>query len=174
MIVNNNPDQKYSKASIWIHWISAVLIIFLFPFGKYLEDLDHIDKLFPLKLHAILGSIVLLLSIYRVYLLFKEPRPDHLDTGSKLNNKLIKVIHNAFYILLFLISFTGIATMITTGYGDFLTTGDVNLIKPHDDSVVLELHEIFASLTMLLLIFHVVGIIKHKLLTNENVLKRMI
>jgi len=172
--VNNDLSLKYTKGTIWIHWLSALLIIVLFFLGKYVEELEQIDKLGPLKLHAILGFLVLFLSIFRTYFFFKSPRPPHLDTGTKINNKIITWIHNIFYFLLFIISISGIATMLTTGYGEFLATGDVGLIKPHDDSLPLKVHEIMATIMMILLALHVFGVVKHKFLTGENALKRML
>ncbi len=173
-MIKNDLTQKYNKPTIWIHWLTTILIIVSFPLGKYVEELEPIDKLGFLKIHAILGFIVLFLSIYRSYLYFKSPRPEDLKTGSVFNDKLIVWIHNIFYILLFLIPLTGIITMITTGYGDALLTGNINLIKPHEESLPLESHEILATIMMLTLALHIIGVIKHKILTKENTIKRII
>jgi len=173
-MTKNDLTQKYGKSTIWIHWVTAILIIISFPLGKYVEELEPVDKLGFLKIHAILGIIVLLLSIYRSYLYFKSPRPPKLKTGSDFNDKLVIWIHNIFYILLFLIPLTGIVTMITTGYGDAVFAGDINLIKPHEESLPLESHEILATLMMILLLLHIIGVVKHKVLYKENTMKRIL
>jgi len=161
MMIKNDLTQKYGKSTIWIHWVTTI------PLGKYVEELEPVDKLGYLKIHAILGIIVLLLSIYRSYLYFKSPRPPQL-------NKLVIWIHNIFYFLLFLIPLTGIVTMITTGYGDAISAGDINLIKPHEESLPLESHEILATLMMILLLLHIIGVVKHKVLYKENTMKRIL
>jgi len=76
--------------------------------------------------------------------------------------------------LLFIIPLTGIIALITTGYGDAISSGDINLIKPHEESIPLESHEILATTMMITLLLHVIGVIKHKILHKENTMKRII
>ncbi len=35
----NDLSKKYNKGIIAIHWITTVLIVVLFPLGKYMEDI---------------------------------------------------------------------------------------------------------------------------------------
>ena len=173
-MVKNDLTQKYTKSTIWIHWVTTALIIISFALGKYVEELEPVDKLGFLRIHAILGLIILLLSFFRSYIYFKSPRPPQLKTGSEFNDKLVIWIHNIFYILLFIIPLTGIIALITTGYGDAISSGDINLIKPHEESIPLESHEILATTMMITLLLHVIGVIKHKILYKENTMKRII
>ncbi len=172
-MVKNDLTQKYDKPTILIHWLTALLILVLFPLGKYVEELEQIEKLEFLKIHVIVGIIVFVLSIYRSYLYFKSPRPPHLKTGSEFNDKLIIWVHNIFYILLFLIPVTGIVALITTGYGEAVFARDISLVKPHKGSIPLETHEILSTIMMIVFALHVIGVIKHKILTKENTIKRI-
>ena len=169
----NDLTKKFSRGTIVIHWLTAVLILALFPLGKYMEGLNPSEKMGLIKLHAILGILVFLLTIIRSYLFFKSPRPDDLKTGSRLNDKLAVWIHNAFYFLLFGIAISGIATMILGGYGDALSGGSAESIKPPAEIGPLKPHGIMALIMMVLLVLHVVGVIKHYILTKENTLKRI-
>lgn len=170
----NDLDKKFSKGTIAIHWLTAILIIVLFPLGKYMEGLPTSEKIGLIKIHAILGLIVFILTIVRSYLFLKSERPEDIKTGSKINDKLAVWIHNIFYFLLFGISFSGIAAMIFGGYGEAVQSGNLELIKTHAEIPPLKGHGILALLMMILFVLHVIGVVKHYILTKENTLKRII
>ncbi len=115
--IQNDLSQKFSKGTIVIHWLTAILILTLFPLGIFMGGLEASEKMGLIKIHILLGLVVLILTIIRSWLFFKSPRPDDLMTGSRFNDKLAVWIHNAFYYLLFLIAISGIATMLLGGYG---------------------------------------------------------
>ena len=171
--MENNLTQKYSKGTIAIHWITTLLILILFPLGKYMEGLQPEEKMGLIKIHVILGVLVLILTIVRSWLFFKKKRPNDLKTASKFNDKLAIWIHNIFYFILFAIAFSGTATMILGGYGDALQSNNFELIKESAHIAPLKPHGIMAMIMMLLLVMHVIGVIKHYILTKENTLKRI-
>ena len=171
--IRNNLNQKYDKGTIVIHWITALLIIVLFPLGKYMSGLDSSEKMELLKIHTILGILVFTLTLLRSYFFFKSPRPDDLRTGSRFNDKLAVWIHNSFYFLLIGISVAGFVTMIFGGYIDALKFRNPDLIIAEENMKSLKVHGILATIMMILLAFHVFGVIKHYLLTKENTLKRI-
>ena len=169
----NDFTKKYSKGTIITHWLTALLILILFPMGKYMEGLELSEKMNLIKIHAILGTAVLILTIFRSYYFFKHERPNDLKTGSKLNDKLAVWIHNAFYFLLFGIAISGIITLILGGYGEAIQNNSIELIKPHDEIQSLKAHSILATIMIILLILHVVGFLKHLIFKKENALKRI-
>lgn len=170
----NDLTKKYSKTTILTHWLSAILILALFPLGKYMSGLEPEAKMGLIKLHAALGIIILLLTSIRLFSFFKHKRPEDLKTGSKINDKLTVWIHNIFYFLLIGIYVSGIATMILGGYGDALSTNTSTLIKPAAEIAPLKAHGAMSFIMMALLVLHVVGVIKHYILKKENTLKRII
>lgn len=170
---DNNLSQKYSKGTIAIHWITTVLILALFPMGKYMEGLETADKMGLIRLHAILGLAVFVLTLIRTWLFFKSPRPEHVRTGSAFNDKLIVWVHNGFYVLLFAISLSGIATLVLGGYVEGLQSANSDLIKDHNDIAPLNAHGLLAVFMMVLLLAHVFGVLKHYLATKENTLNRV-
>ncbi len=171
--IQNDLSQKFSKGTIIIHWLTALLILALFPLGVYMDGLNPAEKMGLIKVHVLLGIIVLILTIVRSWLFFNAPRPADLKTGSKFNDKLAVVIHNAFYFLLFFIALSGIGTMLLGGYGEALNNGDPTLIKPAGEIPPLKAHNGMAIIMMILLVLHVIGVIKHYVLTKENTLKRI-
>lgn len=171
--IKNDLTKKFSKGTIWIHWLTAILILTLFPIGKYMSGLEPADKMGLVKIHAILGIVVFILTIIRTYFFFKKPRPEDLKTGSKFNDKLAVWIHNIFYFLLFGLAISGLATMIIGGYGEALKTGNLELIKPHNEIESLAPHGLMATIMIIILVMHVLGFIKHFILNKENTLKRI-
>tara|TARA_B110000967_G_scaffold92332_1_gene94974 strand:- start:61 stop:588 length:528 start_codon:yes stop_codon:yes gene_type:complete len=172
--IQNDLKKKFSKTTRVVHGLTALLILTLFPIGKYMEGLEISEKMGLIKIHAILGILVLILTILRTISFFRHERPTNLKTGSKFNDKLAVWVHNLFYFLLFGIAISGVATMILGGYGDALKTGDIDVILPHSEIPTLKPHGIMATIMMLLLIMHVVGFIKHLISKKENTLKRIL
>lgn len=103
-MTTNDLTKKFSKATVATHWLTSLLILILFPLGKYMEDLEVSEKMGLLKVHIILGMLVFILTLIRTYAYFKHQRPADLKTGSKINDKLAIWIHNTFYFLLFILS----------------------------------------------------------------------
>ena len=89
MKITNNLNQKYSTATIDIYWISTILILMLFPLGKYTTCIEGEEELSLIQTHALLGLAVLILTLIRTWLFFKIKRPADLKTNSKINDKLI-------------------------------------------------------------------------------------
>lgn len=172
--MKNDLTKKFSKTTRVTHGLTALLILALFPMGKYMEGLEISEKMGLVKIHAILGIIVLILTVVRTISFFKHERPTDLKTGSKFNDKLAVWIHNIFYFLLFGIAISGIATMILGGYGEALQTGAIDVIKSHSEIPPLKPHGIMATIMIILLIMHVIGFIKHLILKKENTLKRIL
>jgi len=171
--VKNDLTQKYSKSTILIHWISAVLILVLFGLGLSMEDADAIEKMKLIKFHAPLGLLLFILTLIRSILFFKSPRPDDIKTGSKFNDKIAVWIHNAFYIILILISISGIVVMFQAGFSDALQTADPSKISDKD-LPSLKAHGTMSFILIGLVVLHIIGVIKHYILTKENTLKRII
>ena len=171
--IQNDLNDKYSKGIIIIHWLTALLIFALFSLGLSMDGLEVGEKMDLLKPHAALGLLFFVLTVIRSVMFFRSKKPADLKTGSKFNDKLAVWIHNAFYILMLLLGISGIATMIIGGYGHALQTGDLSLIKPSEDIPSIKAHGVLSFLTMGLVALHVVGVLKHYVLTKENTLKRI-
>ncbi len=94
---DNNLTAKYSKGTIVIHWVSAILIMGLFPLGKYMSDIPVSEKIILIRIHSALGFLVFLLTIVRSILFFTAKRPEHLNTGTKFNDLLAIGVQRSFY-----------------------------------------------------------------------------
>ena len=174
MKTTNDLNQKYSTTTIAIHWVSTILILILFPLGKYTSGIEGNEKLSLIQTHALLGLALLILTLIRTWLFFKSERPADLKTNSKINDKLIVWVHNLFYILLFAITISGIAAMLSGGYVEALESQNIQHIKSEGDIKALGGHELLALIMVILVIVHIAGVIKHYIKNKENTLKRIL
>lgn len=172
--IQNDLTQKYSKATIATHWLTALLILILYPLGRYMGSIEPSEKMGLITIHAVLGIIVFVLTIVRTRSFFKHERPSDLETGSKFNNKLTVWIHNVFYIILFVLSISGIAVMLLGGYTEALQSNAPELIKNRSEIAPMKVHGITSLIMMILLVLHVLGVLKHYIFTKENTLKRIV
>lgn len=173
-MIKNDLTKKFSKTTRVTHGLTALLILALFPMGKYMEGLETAEKMGLVKVHAILGILVLILTIIRTIAFFKHERPADLKTGSTFNDKLAVWIHYIFYFLLFGLALSGIATMILGGYGEAIKTGAIDVVKAHSEIPSLKPHGIMATIMMILLVMHIIGFVKHLIIKKENTLKRIL
>jgi len=168
-------NSKYNKGTIAIHWVSAILILALFPLGKYMSDIPITEKIMLIRIHSSLGFLVFLLTIIRSILFFFSKRPIHLSTGSKINDFLAIAVQRSFYFLLLAIGISGSAIMIYGGYADALisSTAIPELILPREEIKPLKIHNILAIIMMVLASMHIVGVIRFNMLHKTNIIKRI-
>jgi cytochrome b561 len=172
-MTSNNLDKKYSLGTRIVHWMTAILILILFPLGKFMDGFAPADKIDLIQLHSSLGILLLVLTLIRVYFYFKHERPARVKTGSKLNDKLVVLVHNSFYYVLTGLALSGIVVMVYGRYIEAIIKGMPEIIKPHKQIPPLEAHELLASIVMILLTVHVIGVMKHFIFRKENIFKRM-
>lgn len=171
MIKTDNPD-KYDKRIVLIHWLTALLVFIMFPLGNMLEDLEEVTRVVYIMIHTVLGLIILILTLFRSWYNMKVAYPDPVKTDSIFNSWLIIWVHRMFYILLFVISLTGILIVFT---GDYLGGVFSQTVSPDPEKVsgVLDCHDIASQSIIILSILHIAGILKHHILKKGNAFKRM-
>lgn len=163
--------MKYHKHTRIIHSISALLIIALFVLGKVMEKQGPDAVMSILPIHSIGGYLLLFLTIYRTWLLFKKERPEPVDTGKVWNQKLMYFVHRAFYVLIFVAIFSGMGTAATGGYPEAFEAMDASLIHK---TPVKPVHGMTTFAMILLVAAHVGGVVRHYIRKKENTLKRIL
>ncbi len=172
--IKNNLLEKYSKAIIIIHWLSFLLIMVLIPIGFLMANMEGGElRLVLLRVHVILGILVFILTLLRVWFFFTHKRPSRLQTGSWLHDKLIVWIENSFYFILILLSTSGIATIIFGNFAEAIKKSDISLLPQTYDIPPSMAHKALAIILIILLLGHVGGVINHYIKTRENTLKRI-
>jgi cytochrome b561 len=186
-LTNKNPRQGmlkdsrsgYGLLSIAIHWISAVLILFLFGLGIYMVDLSYYDDWYHKgpELHISLGLVVLLLMLVRIVWRIINPTPEELS-AKRTQNLAAKLVKLGLYAFVFIVLISGY--LITTAEGQ--PASMFNLIKfpvltelsSQNVDLAGEIHEYLAWGIVILVVLHVAGALLHHFVVRDRTLVRML
>ncbi|MFY0687207.1 MAG: cytochrome b/b6 domain-containing protein [Cyclobacteriaceae bacterium] len=169
--------ENYSVRTVWIHWVSALLIFGLIYTGINMEHGDHNLQKFNLyKTHFTFGITVFLLTIWRTIALMSDVRPTPLYKEKSFHQRFISFVHYAFYVVIIWMCISGIASLFLEGIFPSLISGkfeELPEIVADGFHPIMLSHHIVAKLVFLLLIFHIVGFMIHLIRKKENTFKRI-
>lgn len=175
--LSHMEQSNYSKRTVWIHWVSALLIFGLIYTGINMEHGAHDLKKFTLyRIHFSLGFSVFLLTIWRVFALFKDTRPNPLYPEKSFHQRFILFVHYGFYVVIVWMCISGISSLFLEGIYPALVSGnfaDLPEINSDGFHPIMLSHHMVAKLVFLLLIFHILGFFVHLIRKNENTLRRI-
>ena len=123
-----------------------------------------------------MGNLVFLLTIVRIYALFKDRRPSTLYSPKSLHQKFISIVHYSFYVVLLWMCISGIASLSLEGILPALQSGqlsDLPEISKDGFHPIMLSHHVIAKIVFLLLLFHIMGFLIHLVRKRENTLKRI-
>lgn len=170
-------QATYSKKTVWIHWISALLIFGLIYTGINMETAPHDAHKFSLyKLHFSFGFTVFILTILRVWALLKDERPKALYPKKSVHQRFINFVHYGFYVVILWMCISGILSLFLEGIFRSLQSGllqDLPEISKDGFHPIMLSHHLVAKLVFLLLIFHIGGFILHLIRKKENTLRKI-
>ncbi|HHO55781.1 MAG TPA: hypothetical protein ENK21_05285 [Trueperaceae bacterium] len=153
--------KTYSKLTIIIHWLSALLIIGMMGTGMIGSKLatDAPLRLNLIKLHGTVGLIVLVLTAFRLVILFTSKHPEKLAMPA-WRQQMFAWNHRIIYAVIIGLTLSGIGMLITSSIGiaPFNITPDAIV-----DSVPRTVHGILPKLFLVLLIMHVAGVIHYQI-----------
>ncbi len=170
-------NLNYSNRTIWIHWVSAILIFGLIYTGINMEHLEVNPTKFSLyKIHFVIGITVFILTIIRVIALLKDPKPISLYPKNSAREKFRKFVYNGFYIVILWMCLSGILSLSIEGILPAiisLNLSDLPEITKDGLHPIMLSHHIVAKFVFLLLILHLGGFLLHLFTKKENTLKRI-
>lgn len=173
-------DAKYPLQMRIMHWLLAVLVLCLLGVGLYMAGLPRDDTMRPTlyALHKSFGVTVLLLATLRLCfrLRFRLRIPPLPAAIPAIEAKLASLGHLGFYGLMFLMPLSGF--LMTNFFGftvNLFGIGLPKLVGPDRDlgHKLADVHEYAAYLLIGLIILHVAGVVKHRLVEKINLLDRM-
>lgn len=168
---------KYSNRTIWIHWVSSLLIFGLIFTGINMEHEPVSESKFSIyRVHFLLGNLVFILTIVRVLALFKDQKPIKLYPKGSFRERLRQGVYYGFYIVILWMCLSGILSLSLEGILPSLISGDwADLPEISADGFhpIMLSHHLIAKVVFLLLIVHVSGFLMHLIQKNENTLKRI-
>ena len=163
---------RYDAVAMSLHWLIAVLLIFMLFFGEDLMEEEDGFGAFGPSLHVSIGSTILVLSLIRLAWRLFNPPPAYPAGMAPWERMAAKATHLFFYVLLIGLPLTGwLATpkfLREEGamaglmlFGAFPLPGAPSLGLPMKD-----FHEIGANLGIALLALHVLAALKHHFINS--------
>lgn len=180
MDTNVAAAARYSRGAIAFHWVIALLIIMNFAIAWRAEDLPKEEAYAVMAWHKAFGITVLLLTLGRIAWRLLHKVPPLVETLKAWEAALAKVTHALFYFLMLAVPVAGWGLHSAYGakpVGMFGLFGFPALPVAQDKptaGMFHELHEVFATLMLVLLAVHVLAALKHQFIDRDGTLRRMV
>jgi cytochrome b561 len=191
--------NRYTKIAVVLHWLIAIGIFAMFALGWYMSDLpkeapkqmayDLFDwgiytwqlseeaspRTFYFNLHKSLGVSIFALILFRVFWRMTHKPPTLLSSYKAIERKLATGAHHLLYLLMVAMPLSGIVMALASKYG--IKWFGLELIGGLDNKPMRELfkevHEIIGFILLLIVVFHILGALKHKFIDKDDTIKRM-
>jgi superoxide oxidase len=173
-------DDRFDQISIFLHWLTALLIVVQFVSIWAREAVDHQSDLAAalLTLHRSMGLstwiVVVARLCWRRYFAHLPPFP---QTMPKFQQTIAKANEYGLYILLLAMPITGLARVVLRGQPFELFVWQVPALLEPDPamrSMFVEAHAIGAKALMALIGLHAGAALFHRLVLRDGVLQRML
>src|ERR1700691_1009535 len=176
------PTQRptrYTALAQGFHWIIAALIVIQFTLAWTADDLPlAARKLGLLARHKSVGMTVLMLALLRLLWRLKHPAPPLPAGMSLLEQRLARITHAAFYVLLFAMPLTGWMMSFAKNYSVswFGLFTWPNLIGKSEDAFnfLRATHDILSYVLFTIAVLHILAALKHHFWHRDDVLVRML
>lgn len=158
-----NTHSEYGLISRALHWIIVLSILAQWLLAEANEDSGPVyGGLDALTLHQSIGLTVLVLAIVRVAWRFFNVTPAWPADMKSYEITAARVVHFAFYLLLFAIPLTGWAlSSVEDEPLRFFGWFDVPRLVLAGEATLEEVHEVLFNILVALAVLHVIGAAKH-------------
>jgi cytochrome b561 len=172
---------RYTKTAILLHWIVAVLMVFMLVFG---DDYIRVPTGASLagwepSAHASIGILILLLGLARLFWRLGNPPPDLPKTIPGWQVLASRATHWVLYALMIAIPILGLLAIVPYG-AERLNVENVTFfglfpvaLLPNMGDWTGDAHELLSNVARALVIVHVLAALKHQFWDKDGLLGRM-
>lgn len=179
-----NTRHRYGSVSKVFHWLTALLILTLFPLGIIANDMPYdtsrelAAKAWMFSLHKTLGVSVFLVALGRILWALSQPKPGLLHPDRKAETLAAETVHWLLYGSLVLVPLSGwIHHAATSGFAPIWWPLGQNLPLIAKSEMLAGLmagaHWVLTKVMALALLLHIAGALKHHLFDKDATLVRM-
>ena len=174
-----NSSESFGWVTRGLHWVTVLFVLAALPLGLWIARMDvTFAAIKYFSIHKTLGFTVLILTLMRLIWHRVSPPPPPLPSEAAWQDRLAKLTHRAFYVLLIAMPISGWVASSATGINT-VVYGVIRLPNIAPDSVSWEvigfaIHKALALLLMALLALHIAGALFRALSKRDGTLARMI
>ncbi|MFV1464557.1 MULTISPECIES: cytochrome b/b6 domain-containing protein [unclassified Phaeobacter] len=191
--LRQNTARHYGSVAKGFHWLTALLMLAVFPLGYFANDLAHhiqspefdgaqatlTRAALLFSLHKTLGLALFLTALLRILWALSQPKPVPLHPERRAETLLAEVVHWLLYGALVAAPLTGwIHHAATTGFAPIWWPFGQNLpfvAKSETMAAVFGgLHWLFVWTLAVALGLHIAGALKHEVIDRDATLRRML
>lgn len=180
-----NSQTHYGGVAKWLHWLTVILMLMLFPSGYVAHGLPFetaeqlADKAGLFQIHKTLGITVFFLAVLRILWALTQEKPRPLHPDRKLETFAAEIAHWVLYGSIILVPLTGwIHHAATEGFAPILWPFGQSLpFVPKSEGVAVLFSTLHFFLMLLLgvtILAHVGGALKHLVIDRGKTLQRML
>jgi cytochrome b561 len=167
--------KRYHPALVAIHWTTALLVIFMLVVGKvWLKWMPNdSSKVIPLAFHMITGIIILLLTLVRIYVRIKFPKPAPATTGNRILDWIGVITHYLLYLAALGMGISGLGIAFQSG---LLSSVFGNKGALPEDFFVYPArygHGYLSSALILIILLHFSAALFHQFIRKDGLFSRM-
>lgn len=170
-----SSPNRYGNVAVAIHWLTALAIFIMLGTGLAAANSSNAEIEFSLlRGHAIMGSLVGVLTLFRiVWWLCFDRRPADQQGISRGQALAAHAVHYGLYAVILVMVSSGIGTLVLTGanlqlFGVApLPLPDFTLAPPFT------VHGILARVLIVLLVGHIGAALWHQFVRRDRLLARM-
>lgn len=172
-----NSNIRYGKIAISLHWIMALLLIFLVILGLYMVNLPiGLEKLKMYGWHKEYGILALMLVVLRFVWRLTNKTP---SLNIPLFEKIAaRFVHWLFYVFMFGMPISGWLVTSAAGlpvsfFGLFVLP---NLVSPDPQALTLyqQIHKWMGYGLIATFLLHTSAALKHHFINKDEILRRML
>lgn len=172
-----NTDDRYGLIHKILHWVIAVIILFLIPVGLNMGSMPNDPFKFQIyAMHKSFGLVVFFLGVLRLVWRFFSPVPDEIETQKPWETALASAAHFWLYVCIIGMPLTG---WLMSSAGEFpvpffgyqmpyLIGKDEHLSK-----LFYQAHSILGYTLLFVICLHIAGTLKHHIIDKDETLQRM-
>ncbi len=168
-MVTPSTPKRYSPLWTTIHWLTVLLVFAEFYLGLTSVGLPPEAKAPILRLHMPIGITILVLTLIRLVIRWRVPRPEDVSTGSRFLDMIGRSVHHTLYLFLILMGVTGLGLSIRYNLPSAVFEG----IAPIPADLNPGLHGLLFLLFVLFILLHIGAALYHQFILRDNLLARM-
>lgn len=159
---------RYSPLWVTLHWLTVLLVFVLLYLGFSSVFSPATVKPVFLRWHMPLGTTVLLLTLIRLFVRARTPRPEPARSGSAFLDKAAEGVHHLLYLLLFVIPITGLLLSFRYNLPPAVFEG-----APFPTSLRPFLHGLLNFLFIFVILIHILAALYHQFVRKDHLIGRM-